>query len=215
MGFSDFKTAGAVAREFKFSTEKRNFIEELPFDIWEDKKKEIAENLLDSLSYLTEEAVCESIIKPVLNVLDKKYDNFRVWSHPNYIVDASRNLSGKPDYLVAPSIEGIEDEMDTPPLCIIEAKRQDWDNAWAQAAAEMYAASTQGATMCYAVVTSGDSWQFGKFDKKADMFTKHLKKVDAIDESPTDTNLQRVFYVLNWIFNEASKATIIKENDAD
>jgi len=39
---------------------------------------------------------------------------------------------------------------------VIEAKKEDWDEGWAPALAEMYAASIQGATVCYAVVTSGE-----------------------------------------------------------
>ena len=60
-----------------------------------------------------------------------------------------------PDFLVARP-KKVKSIMDVPPLCIIEASIQNWDEAWAQALAEMYAASTQGATMCYAAVTSGD-----------------------------------------------------------
>jgi len=56
--------------------------------------------------------------------------------------------------------------MDVPPLCVIEAKKEDWDEGWAPALAEMYAASIQGATVCYAVVTSGEQWHKVSLRKK-------------------------------------------------
>ncbi len=133
--------------------------------------KQIKKLLDDPLSFLSEEAICEDIVKPILRILDTAYEELRVWSHVPYNVDPAKNLSGKPDFLVARP-KRVKSIMDVPPLCIIEAKRQNWDEAWAQALAEMYAASTQGATMCYAVVTSGDLWQFGKFDKKDSLFIK-------------------------------------------
>ncbi|EDN67376.1 conserved hypothetical protein [Beggiatoa sp. PS] len=72
-------------------------------------------------------------------------EGFRVWSHIVYDVDASVNLSGTPDFLIArPKKVGIGNLIDVPPLCVIEAKKRDWDNAWGQALAESYAASTQG-----------------------------------------------------------------------
>ncbi|MCP4697487.1 MAG: hypothetical protein GY862_11630, partial [Gammaproteobacteria bacterium] len=93
--------------------------------------------------------------------------------------------------------------MDVPPLCIIEAKRQDWEEGWAQALAEMYAASTQGANICYAAVTSGKAWEFGKLD--SGIFTKDSNQISATD------NLQKVFDTLNWLFNEVDK--IIKNKE--
>ncbi|ETR72709.1 MAG: hypothetical protein OMM_07370 [Candidatus Magnetoglobus multicellularis str. Araruama] len=101
--------------------------------------------------------------------------------------------------------------MDVPPLCVIEAKDQDWKKAWAQALAEMYAASIHGATICYAIVTSGEEWQFGKFDKKESLFIKEKKKLFAIDAPDEPDNLQKLFDKLNWLFSEASKVEVIKE----
>ena len=98
--------------------------------------------------------------------------------------------------------------MATPPLCVIEAKKQDWDDAWAQAVAARYAASTQGASTCYAAVTFGDLWQFGMFDKKSKIFIKDKEKLSIMDKPPLTSNLQKVFDLLNWIFNEASNVVI-------
>ena len=72
----------------------------------------------------------------------------------------------------------------------------------------MYAASTQGASTCYAVVISGDLWQFGIFYKKNKIFIKDKEKPSIMDKPPLTDNLQKVFDHLNWIFNEASNVVI-------
>jgi len=210
MGFGNFKTDSEVADIFNLTIEERFFIEGLHFDIPEYEMKQIKKWLDDPLSFLSEEAICEDIIKPILRILDTAYEELRVWSHVPYNVDPAKNLAGIPDFLVARP-KRVKSIMDVPPLCIIEAKRQNWDEAWAQALAEMYAASTQGATMCYAAVTSGELWQFGKFDKKDSLFIKDRNKIYIIDEPPATDKLQKLFNTLNWVFNEASQVIIERE----
>jgi len=67
----------------------------------------------------------------------------------------------------------------------------------------MYAASTQGANICYAVVTSGKAWEFGKL--RSGVFTKDPNQISATD------NLPKVFDTLNWLFNEVDKTIKSKE----
>jgi len=211
MGFGNFKTDSEVAVKFNLKTERDFFTGTLPIDVPEHEMKRIKKKLDDPLCFLSEEAICENIISPILDVLDNQYQNLRVWSHITYSVDPAKDLSGRPDFLVAPPLAHIPDVMDVPPLCVIEAKDQDWKKAWAQALAEMYASSTHGATVCYAVVTSGEEWQFGKFEKENSLFTKEKKKLFAIDAPDEPENLQKLFDKLNWLFGEVSKVNVIKE----
>jgi len=210
MGFGNFKTDSEVAKKFNLVIEDGFFLKGLPFTIPEYELKKIKNHLGDRVSFVSEEAICEDIIKPILNIFDDAYEEFRVWSHITYNVKPEENLSGRPDFLIARPTK-IVDIMDVPPLCVIEAKKEDWDEGWAQALAEMYAASIQGATVCYAVVTSGEEWQFGKFDKKEAIFTKDKRKLHATDYPDEPNNLQRVFDSLNWMFDEASRVEIKKE----
>jgi len=85
--------------------------------------------------------------------------------------------------------------MSLPPLCIIEAKQEKFDEGWAQALAEMVAASSQGMTVCYGVVTTGKFWEFAKLE--GTLFIKYPVSISATN------NLQQVFDVLNWMFNIA------------
>ncbi len=103
------------------------------------------------------------------------------------------NLVGEPDYLVAPKTK--YGDIGIPPLCIVEAKKDNFAEGWTQALAEMVAASLQGADTCYGVVTTGNTWAFGKLEKQ--IFTRDPKKFSA------SVNLQEVFDVLNWVFRRA------------
>jgi len=60
----------------------------------------------------------------------------------------------------------------------------------------MIAASIKGASISYGVVTTGKIWEFGKLEDK--LFTKAPDQVSATRE------LQEVFNILNWLFNEAN-----------
>ena len=88
--------------------------------------------------------------------------------------------------------------MSTPPLCVTEASPENWKKGWAQALAERFAASTQGAKVCYGAVTTGVLWQFGKLEN-GKLLTRDPVKLSAIE------NLQKVLDTLNWLFKKASK----------
>ncbi|CAK8724777.1 hypothetical protein H206_02993 [Candidatus Electrothrix aarhusensis] len=209
MGFSQFKSEIEVARRFNLRTDSKPFVQTLPLEnIPEYKLEEIKENFKDPLSFLSESATCEDIIKPILKVLDKCYPDFRVWSHVQYSVDPENDLAGIPDFLVARTTQ-IRGELGVPPLCVVEAKKADWDQGWAQALAEMYAASIQGATRCYAIVTTGVEWQFGQFDREAALFIKQMSKLSVLDDNDEPSNLQKLFDSLNWLFEKASRVEIV------
>ncbi|MGB5684413.1 MAG: hypothetical protein WBM35_01280 [Candidatus Electrothrix sp.] len=209
MGFSQFKSEIEVARRFNLRTDSKPFVQTLPLEnIPKYKLEEIKENFKDPLSFLSESATCEDIIKPILKVLDKCYPDFRVWSHVQYSVDPENDLAGIPDFLVARTTQ-IRGELGVPPLCVVEAKKADWDQGWAQALAEMYAASIQGATRCYAIVTTGVEWQFGQFDREAALFIKQMSKLSVLDDNDEPSNLQKLFDRLNWLFEKASRVEII------
>jgi hypothetical protein len=84
--------------------------------------------------------------------------------------------------------------MAKPSLCVIEAKRDDFEKGWAQAMAEMVASSLLDAKICYGIVTTGKIWEFGKLENN--VFT-----IDPISISATD-NLPKTFNTLNWMFDK-------------
>ena len=196
MAYGTFKTVAEVARTFDIAAgERESFIGQKEIQVPEYHFSMIAENISDSLSFVNETTICERIISPVLHIVAKNYDKLKVWSHVAYNVDETKGLVGEPDYLIAPRTK--YGDMARPSLCVIEAKRDDFAQGWAQALAEMVASSLLGAQVCYAVVTTGKSWEFGKLEQN--VFT-----VDPVAVSAAD-NLQKTFEMLNWMFKEVSK----------
>jgi len=194
MPYGKFERIEQVADTFSITVKRASFLEkrDLPVDDFFLRRMQRA--LLKDVNFVNEDAIRQHLIAPILDIVSEQYAELEVWSEVTYTVDATRDLDGKPDYLIAPYAEngGIA----TPPLCIMEAKEQDWKKGWAQAFAEMYAASTQGATCCYGVVTTGDVWQCGRLEDGS-VFTRDPMKLSAIE------NLQNVLNTLNWLFQQA------------
>ena len=88
-----------------------------------------------------------------------------------------------------------------PPICIMEAKQEKFEEGWAQTLAEMTATFKQGANISYGVVTTGKAWEFGQLENN--VFTKDPNQISAT------MDLQKVFDVLNWLFSMAN-ANLIK-----
>ena len=139
--------------------------------------------------------ICEQIISPILTIVSGNHKPLRVWPHVPYNVDEKAGLVGVPDYLIAPRTK--YGGMARPALCVIEAKRDDFELGWALAIAEMVASTSSDAAPCYGVVTTGKLWEFGKLSDS--IFT-----VDTIAISASK-NLQESFDTLNWLFGETAK----------
>jgi hypothetical protein len=194
MSYGDFKTVTEVAEKFDIELKTGSFIDELTIEIPDYPFSDIERRLGDEMSFINEIAICEDIIKPILNLIEIKYEFLHVWTHVTYNVDKDKGLVGEPDYLIAPRTK--YGRMGIPPLCVIEAKQEKFEEGWAQALAEMVATSIQDdkqvVDACYAVVTTGKYWEFGQL--KNNVFTKDRKQISAT------MDLQRVFDTLNWIF---------------
>jgi len=195
VSYSDFKKVSEVATKFGTKVRKKQFIGTLSIEITQVHFTELTEKLNSTMSFINEVATCEDIIKPILNLVEKKYEALHVWSHVSYNVDKEKGLVGEPDYLIAPMTD--QALMSTPPICVIEAKQEKFDEGWAQALAGMIAASSQGVEICYGVVTTGKAWEFAKLENN--VFTEDSNQISATD------NLQKVFDTLNWLFDRANE----------
>lgn len=187
MSYGHFESVEQVASLFKIKVKDDSIINSKKIEISELLFNDIKSKLLNSLSFRNEATICHKIITPMLNIVAENNQPLNV--------DKDKGLVGEPDYLIAPATNygGLE----LPPLCIIEAKKQDWDQGWTQALAEMIAASIKGANRCYSIVTTGKIWQFGELE--SNVFIKDPNQISATRE------LQVVFDTLNWVFAEVNK----------
>jgi hypothetical protein len=114
---------------------------------------------------VSEHALCETLIYPLLRAAWQRHPRLHVWSHP--VLQVNEELSGVPDYVIAPESPKGLSEVITPLLAVVETKRDDFVQGWGQCVAAMLAAQklNQGITptpTIYGVVTSGKTWEFGK-----------------------------------------------------
>ncbi|MDM8521815.1 hypothetical protein QUF80_00430 [Desulfococcaceae bacterium HSG8] len=196
MPYGKFERIEQVSDKFGIKVKRASFTEAEHIKIDEFFLSRMGRALLKDANFVNESAIRQHIITPILDIVSDNYEELEVWSEVTYTVNEELDLDGKPDYLIAPYADngGIS----TPPICITEAKEKDWKNGWAQALAEMYAASTQGANICYGVVTTGEFWQFSRLED-GKIFTRDPVKLSAIE------NLQNVLDTLNWLFRKASE----------
>jgi hypothetical protein len=121
----------------------------------------------------TEKARSENLISPVLKeVLRRNEDLISYFSGYGFNVDESLGLNGNCDYLLAarPHLLDVEN----PVFCLVEAKNGVVDEAYAQCAAEMYAASlynkqfddTSATKIIYGCATNGYEWVFLMLQKQ-------------------------------------------------
>jgi hypothetical protein len=192
MPYGKFESVEQVASIFRIKVKDASIINSKSIEISELFLNNIKKKLLDSLSFRNEATICNKIITPILNIVAENNKPLNVWIEEPFNVDKEKGLVGEPDYLIAPVTD--YGGMELPPLCIIEAKKQDWDEGWTQALAEMVAASIKGANIGYSIVTTGKIWQFGKLEDG--IFLKDPNQISATRE------LQVVFDTLNWVFTE-------------
>lgn len=198
MAYGKFSSYEEVATKFNIKLVETSFLQEKSVEIKKDIFDFIDENLKLRRNYVSENAVCESIIAPILSVI-AKHNQLPLWSHVRFDVSEKEGLVGIPDFIVAPASD-IGTTFGKPVICVSEAKRENFNEGWAQALAEMIAAqrfNDDESFELFGIVTAGNFWQFGKLQ------TRYLT-MDVVAYSAVE-NLQKLFNVLNWMFSEAKK----------
>ncbi len=123
-------------------------------------------NLL--MPMLNEKAKSELIVMPILVEMATINNNFKPLSGITFNVDNDRGLKGVCDFLIAnnPNVSEIE----SPVVCIFEAKDDKLESWYGQCGAEMYAARIfneregNDIKIIYGAVTNGFTWQFLKLE---------------------------------------------------
>ena len=195
MAFSNYKSIGAVVKEFQITYTEADFIVESKFNISdyfrEDLQTVIREGVVDNSEF----AICENLIYPVLKEVWKCYrSKFLLWSHESLTCD--QNLSGFPEYILAKRSPLGKVVFDKPYLLLIEAKQDKFEEGWGQCLAEMIAAqrlNENSQLIVFGIVSNGAIWQFGKLE--TDRFTRNISFY-SIQE------LDKLFGAVNYIFRQ-------------
>ena len=195
MSFSEYKTIGAVVKEFQVRYTEANFIEHLAFQISDYFREDLHLMMREGMVDNSEFAICENLIYPVLKEAWKQYrQHFIIWSHQALSFD--NKLSGFPEYILASRSPLGKVVFDKPYLLLVEAKQDNFEAGWAQCLAEMIAAqrlNQEPPIIVFGIVTNGTNWQFGKLE--ADVFTRNATFY-SIQE------LESLFGAVNYLFQQ-------------
>lgn len=107
-------------------------------------------------------------------------------------------LSGFPEYILARRSPLGKVVFDKPYFVLVEAKKDNFDNAWGQCLAEMVAAQRLNENrdiVVYGIASNGDFWQFGQL--KHAKFVKHSRPYSLYE-------LDRLLAAVNYIFQPAN-----------
>ncbi|MCK5728516.1 MAG: hypothetical protein KAH08_04780 [Methylococcales bacterium] len=204
MSFSDYKTLSQVQTEYQIKYDERDFIPKSKVSINDTFLKDIDFNMKTMDAFSSEAARCELIILPLLR---EAYKNFSsdcsLWVQKP--IRYNNTLNGTPDYMLSKRSELGKTVLELPLLMIVEAKKNDFEQGWAQCLAELITAQklNNNHQAIYGIVTDGKYWEFGQlieasFCKNNDSF--------GIDDLPF------LLGALNHIFTLAKKNIIPHAN---
>ena len=183
MAFTDFKTIADVQERFSIKYQAADFVRSKVVEVSPKLREELSfvEQYIDTR--VSEFAIRENLIFPVLREVYKKYaEQFSLWSHR--FIKYDEVLVGTPDYFVSKRSELGKTVLGKPLLLMVEAKKNDFDEGWAQCLAEMVAAQKLNGNdlLIYGCVTDGQVWQFGKLEGAIYTYNDKLFTLDDLAE---------------------------------
>lgn len=93
MPFSNYKSLGAVAKKFRIKYASADFLTEVEFPAPRGFREELDLLLCDGVVDNSEDAICETLIYPILKEVWKPYRHqLTLWSHQGLVYD--EDLSG-------------------------------------------------------------------------------------------------------------------------
>lgn len=199
MKFSDFKNNTELLTYFKLKVENGQFID---FD--KIIPVPISHSLVEDFNFVLanrgntdmEFYACEFLISPLLKELWKRNPKIKVFSHPQIKYE---DLVLIPDYVVTPKDKTGANTFQKPLLITVEAKNDDFALGWSDVYRQLIVArhlNENDEIPIYALVSIGDTWQFGKLD--GNIIYKHPIGL-GLDNS------SRLFGVLDFIFADCVK----------
>lgn len=201
MPFSNYQNIRQVQADYQINYQETEFVTESWTDISIifDADFDFYENCcnLDQ----SDVARRELMILPVLKELYQNCSGVR--GHPGFWVqhklEVDEKLSGTVDYMLAARSEPDETVLGFPILVlIIQAKKNDFEQAWGYCLAALIAADrlNHHSRPVYSIVTDGNLWEFGRLYNQ--VFTKN-------STGYTITNLNKFSCMLNGFFDLATQ----------
>lgn len=183
MVYSNFKTINDVRAKFdlEITSGASLFANTTEIPISPLLAEILKENIPLALNINTEKARSELIIAPVLVEIRKLlHRQISLFSGIEFNVDEALGLSGYCDFILSNSPNQVF--LESPIMCIVEAKNENIKTGYGQCIAEMIAAKLFNerksivVTNIFGIVTTGSSWRFLKYanDKVIVDFDEYL-----------------------------------------
>lgn len=120
-----------------------------------------------------------------------RHKKLRLWKQVHL---ESEHLTGIPDYLATKRRDYVE----SPFLCVVEAKRDDFEKGLAQCLVEMKACRevNEKEIDIYGIVSNGEGWKFYKYAINGEVYQSELF---------TTADEEKLLSVLDYIFGECEK----------
>lgn len=183
MSFNQFKSLPDVLKKYSLIYDEIK-LPKIPQVIAPEILKQELEFTLNNVPYdVSETAICENLLYPILKQAWKEYaDVLAIWSQVPLNYD--KELSGVPDYVIAKRSPLGRIVFDVPYIAVIEAKRDDFTGGWGQCGAEMVAMQRINGDVnfpVYGIVSNGEIWEFGQLENQKFTFYKQRFDIDNLD----------------------------------
>jgi hypothetical protein len=200
MAFGDYKDLTDVALAFQIRVQVKEFIQPVPRPVDDRLNQELTFSLQNFNVRVSEAAVCEALIFPILKEAWKPYsDSLLLWSHAP--LGLHEPLVGVPDYYFSRR-SPLGMVRDAPYVLVVQAKKDDFETGWGHCLAAMLAAQQlngQPPRTIYGCVTNGFAWEFGRLHDQE--FTQELHRF-SLDDLPT------LLAVWNYVFAQAKEQAL-------
>ena len=176
------------------------FIQPIPYPVNEYLENRLELLLENAPVSVSEEAICEFLISPILQEIWLSYrDSLMMWSHASFGVE--QPFMGYPDYFFSKR-SPLGPVRDQPYVLFMEAKRDDFDGAWAQCLSAMLAAqkiNKYPEQTIFGGVSNGLIWRFAKLEVQR--FTQDPRTFAV-------SNLPELFAALHYVFEQSKQLAL-------
>ena len=184
MAFTNqFKSLAAVLKHYQIHYDEADFQIIKTILLNDEVREDILFTLKEVAYDVSEAAICENLIYPLLKAAWKNYaDIFSIWSHT--ALEYDDELTGIPDYLISKRSDLGKIIFDNPLLAVVEAKKDNFSAGWAQCALEMVAIQKINDNPnfeIYGLVSNGEIWEIAKLKNQKFIFYNKRFVIEELD----------------------------------
>lgn len=184
MAFTNqFKSLAAVLKHYQIHYDEADFQIIKTILLNDEVREDILFTLKEVAYDVSEAAICENLIYPLLKAAWKNYaDIFSIWSHT--ALEYDDELTGIPDYLISKRSDLGKIIFDNPVLAVVEAKKDNFSAGWAQCSLEMVAIQKINENPnfeIYGLVSNGEIWEIAKLQNRDFTFYNKRFVIEELD----------------------------------